>query len=129
MLAPGTFWSFSQTSGISYNLHSIFFTTKNLGWCVGKNGTILKTENGGGDWILIPSISMADFESVFFANEEIGWVTGKLGTILKTLDGGNTWTAQDSKTIMWLRSIYFINDRAQRYHKSKINNLKSKMVK
>jgi len=37
--------------GLTKQLNSVFFTSKNTGWVVGNSGTILKSENGGGNFI------------------------------------------------------------------------------
>ena len=39
-----------QSSGTTTNLYSVKFANPNTGWCVGDNGVILKTINGGTNW-------------------------------------------------------------------------------
>jgi photosystem II stability/assembly factor-like uncharacterized protein len=48
----GTTWGFQQ-SGTAENLHGVFFyLNDDKGWAVGENGTILRTNDGGGPTVL-----------------------------------------------------------------------------
>jgi photosystem II stability/assembly factor-like uncharacterized protein len=78
---------------------------------VGSNGTILKTVDGGENWVLQNSGEVSDFWSANFIDEQTGWTVGSNGTILKTVDGGENWVLQNSGTINQLRSVYFANDQ------------------
>ena len=72
---------------------------------MGKEGTILHTEDGGSTWKTQSSGTAAKLNSVAFATPQSGWAVGKQGTILHTDDGGGTWTIQNSGTSADLRSI------------------------
>jgi photosystem II stability/assembly factor-like uncharacterized protein len=86
----------SQTSGITQNLNSVFFTDLSTGYIVGNGGKILKTANGGNTWILQTSGTTDNLYSAYFCNSSTGFAVGYGGTILKTLNGGDTWTKQSS---------------------------------
>jgi hypothetical protein len=60
---------------------------------VGGYGTILKTTDGGNNWIAQTSGTTDNLHSVYFTSSTIGWVVGGYGTILKTSDGvqDTTW--------------------------------------
>jgi len=45
----GWFWQNPLPQG--NNLNSIHFIDSNIGWAVGHTGTVLKTTNGGTDWV------------------------------------------------------------------------------
>src|SRR5580658_3924557 len=64
------------------NLSAIRFTSAQVGWAVGDKGTILHTEDGGGNWLKQDSGSTNDLRSVFFADAQLGWAVGDKGAIL-----------------------------------------------
>ncbi|MBK7447377.1 MAG: hypothetical protein IPJ45_15440 [Ignavibacteria bacterium] len=43
-----------------------------MGWCLGDRGIILKTTNGGINWIQQPSGFNIDLKSVFFPSANTG---------------------------------------------------------
>jgi photosystem II stability/assembly factor-like uncharacterized protein len=72
-------------------------------WVVGKQGTILRTRNGGSTWQLqeVPAdVSEADLCGVYAVDRKTAWVGGAVwdadspAVILHTTDGGRTWTRQ-----------------------------------
>ncbi|HKJ81940.1 MAG TPA: YCF48-related protein [Ignavibacteriaceae bacterium] len=90
-------------------LLSVFMVNPDLGYTVGTMGTILKTTDGGKNWLLQKSNTKMALLSVYFLNENIGWVSGQWGTLLKTINGGLNWTEQNCGNIASLESIYFFN--------------------
>ena len=54
-------------------------------------GTILKTTDGGTNWITNDTIPQ--LESVYFVNADAGYAVGSWGPVLKTTNGGTSWTA------------------------------------
>ncbi|MEO6095344.1 MAG: YCF48-related protein [Fibrobacteria bacterium] len=76
------------------DLKGVSFPTREVGYAVGENGTILKTTDGGVTWKPQASGSEEDFADVFFLNANLGWVVGGFSSpaIFKTADGGATWT-------------------------------------
>ncbi len=85
-----------QYSGIEESLSSIYFIDNNTGFTCGGNGTILKTVNGGKDWITLNSGTSLPLGYIRFANVDTGFVVGGTwdgeGIVLRTIDGGDTWT-------------------------------------
>jgi hypothetical protein len=72
---------------------SLYFTSHDTGYAIGgnySNGTgILKTTNGGTDWISQTSgITNKSFHTVYFINSSTGFIVGDSGVILKTTNGG-----------------------------------------
>ena len=86
-----------QESGTSFNLWSIHFANDNTGFCVGDNGTIQKTTNGGNNWITMPSPVTINFHYVrmFGVNNIIiGNNNSNINNniILKSTNSGNNWS-------------------------------------
>jgi len=100
-----TAWNL-EPSGTTYYINDVFFPVQNHGWVVGESGTILKTTNGGDNWIPQSSGTTNDLKSVFFIYPS-GWAVGEGGTILKTTNAGINWIPQSSGTTQDLRSVYF----------------------
>jgi photosystem II stability/assembly factor-like uncharacterized protein len=73
-----------NTSSIGYK--SLFFTSDNIGYAVGDG--VLKTIDGGNNWIEQISGDVSNLSSVYFTDNNIGYAVGFQGVILKTINGG-----------------------------------------
>jgi photosystem II stability/assembly factor-like uncharacterized protein len=78
-------------------------------YCVGWFETILKSTNGGINWVALRNGPIAlghNYEGTFFIDQNTGWVCGSASTILKTTNGGFNF---DSSFIFWgyLKDLYF----------------------
>jgi photosystem II stability/assembly factor-like uncharacterized protein len=100
---------FTQSSGTSEHLQSVFFISDMTGWVVGYSGTVLKTTNGGINWVAQSSGTANPLLSVYFVNSLSGWAVGAMGSIITTGNGGTTWTSQSSGSTSVLNSVYFIS--------------------
>jgi photosystem II stability/assembly factor-like uncharacterized protein len=109
----GATWSYqmNQIFQTSNQPRSVFFIDANSGWAVGDNGTILKTTDGGQNWISKTSGTTSDLNSVQFVNSQIGWavVAENLGDVIKTTDGGESWFTQDIAVQGFFHSLDFID--------------------
>ena len=100
---------FSQTGWIQINtgavksINDIFFINANTGWAVGDS-TIIKTTNGGLNWVSQGYTYSSNIKNVFnsvrFINENTGYIAGGHYTgyaeyfyeyIYKTTNGGANW--------------------------------------
>ncbi len=97
----------TQSSGTENMLKSVFFTSDQTGFITGDQGTILKTTDGGTNWVMLDAGISSSLNSVFFINADTGYIAGDNGVILMTSDGGNTWETQNSGTSGNLCSIHF----------------------
>ena len=104
------------------NLRSMYFINKDTGWVVGDailNSQILKTADGGNNWVSQNSNSFENLDNVFFINENIGFSTGDGGPFLKTNDGGNNWTSVpitgSNFSPSYLSNFYFVNEQVGFY--------------
>ena len=83
-----------QTSGTGVTLYDVEMVNENTGWICGAGGTILKTTNGGENWISVsnPAVGKPLFDiDVIDANTMycVGWFE----TILKSTNAGVNWFA------------------------------------
>lgn len=74
-----------------------------------STGRILKTTNGGMQWIST-SISPDMRFDVKFTNELVGYTTGNISDIFKTTDGGVNWSALSDPKLLNIRKLYFFNE-------------------
>src|SRR5689334_17625947 len=89
-------WTWSYPLPTGEDIYSIKFTDQNTGYTCGYNGTLLKTTNGGNDWIIQSKITKDFFHDVCFVNSMTGFAAGYNYTstssiIYKTTDGGSNW--------------------------------------
>lgn len=104
-----------QTSGTTRNLKAVTISNLNTQRviAVGEKGTILRTTNGGFNWV---NVSIADTtvnfydlsqKGIFYNTGDIFVAVGSGGKIYKTTDNGLTWQQKNSGTTNTLRSVYF----------------------
>jgi len=112
----GSTWS-EQATTIG-KAQAIYFSDLLHGWVVGVNGLILKTIDGGTNWISVTNAGLSTestCKTVFFLDANTGWIgtnienTNGVGTqfILATKDGGSTWTTQSTPVTNDIFSISF----------------------
>ena len=102
------------------------FPSKEVGYVVSEDASVLKTEDSGESWRIVHSqesgnsIAKNNFTSVYFLDENNGFVGGenylKTGDaylpgaiLLKTNDGGLTWTKKYFKDYFKFKDIRFAN--------------------
>ncbi|NOS86572.1 MAG: T9SS type A sorting domain-containing protein, partial [Ignavibacteria bacterium] len=132
---------FSQTgwfpcnTGTNNDLTSVSFVDQNTGWVAGYNntvdyhGVILRSTNGGTNWVSQVDEYNFQPESIYFLDENSGWSTGSrlFGTnrsaVKKTTNSGTTWmnvTIPD--TSISTNSVYFIDQNTGWISGRDINN-------
>lgn len=103
---------FTQQSGTTNALYDIEFINDKTGWCCGDGGYIIKTTNGGTDWI--QQSNGVPFEPLFGihpVNLNIVYAVGFFRTFIKTTNGGQNWSSQDSgmQGDGTYHSVFFLN--------------------
>ena len=100
-------------SGLGTILDNIQFIDENTGWISFYTGkSLLKTIDGGKNWVkqfIDSSLSMYSFH---FVNDNKGWAAGSYSgksNIFKTTDGDN-WITSGTPPISHYSSVYFINE-------------------
>jgi photosystem II stability/assembly factor-like uncharacterized protein len=100
-------------------INTIDFVNENVGWIAGSNGTLLKTSDGGENWVdILSSNENWNLSQVDFINESVGWAvgskydsTGSYAIIIKSLDGGYNWLLQKQiQQDVWSNAIYVIDE-------------------
>ncbi len=74
-------------------LTGVWFHDRNLGWAVGHDAIILRTEDGGETWCRVhhaPELERPLFD-VWFEDARNGFAIGAYGYFLRSSDGGLTW--------------------------------------
>lgn len=98
-------WNIIANGTVKF-LWSVYFVNENIGYATGTKGTIVKTIDGGKNWILQNSRTISDLHSIYFINANIGYTCGN--AIYKTIDGGLNWKPQ-TDSIYGFNSIYFLD--------------------
>ena len=77
-------------------LTGVFFLDKNLGWAVGHDQVILRTQDGGVNWQRVYDNPEAECPllDVWFKDAQNGFAIGAYGYFLTTTDGGESWNDQ-----------------------------------
>jgi len=96
---------FQQVSGTNMNLNSVYFINTDTGFVAVNNGLILKTTNGGTNWILINTGTNLNLYQILFVNSSTGFAGTDTNTI-RTTNSGVTWNIS---IVGGGRSISFIN--------------------
>lgn len=96
-----------QTSGTTAHLGGVSFVDANVGTVVGQDGTILRTDDGGGVWTSQSSGTLLTLNGVSMIDASMGFAVGYGGVLLRTGDGGQTWSPQSSGTTLPLWDVEF----------------------
>lgn len=81
-----------QVSGVTATLVDVHSITDDFVVAIGADGTIIKTIDGGLNWVQKPSGTTSYLNDVQFGSPNIGYILGT-NTLLKTIDGGESWTS------------------------------------
>lgn len=81
-------------SSTSKALHDVNFIDADIGIAVGDSGTIIRSTDGGLNWVTIMSNDTVDFVKVNFFDNSNGIAVGS--DIYRTSDAGLSWTASAS---------------------------------
>ncbi len=107
----GASW-FSLKKGPDVTLWAVDFPENDqIGYAVGDSGYILKTSDGGLNWVRQFTGTAQRFRDVHFVNNLTGFAVGENGVLFKTTNGGNTWIPKNSTTTMRLNAVKFVNEQ------------------
>jgi photosystem II stability/assembly factor-like uncharacterized protein len=79
------------TSPTSNNLNGLAFVNDNIGFAVGDNGTLIRSEDSGNIWHLMTSLSSDKLNDIHFMNPSKGVIIGNNSLFYATSDSGKNW--------------------------------------
>ena len=91
------------------DLYSVHMHDESTGWAVGDNGVVLKTSDGGVNWVTVSTPVNTFFNRVRFLDTSLGYIVGVGGEILKSNDGGESWLRLSSGTTEDLKDVFVIS--------------------
>jgi photosystem II stability/assembly factor-like uncharacterized protein len=107
---------FLLNSQTNLSLKTLQFTDSLNGWVGGDSGLVMRTTNGGLDWIVQQTKTKNKIVNLFFLDENRGWgLAWQEGnppfgtTILSTTDGGSNWAAEPYEENIFMQTIYFLD--------------------
>jgi photosystem II stability/assembly factor-like uncharacterized protein len=102
-------WVFESPYPTSVDLNDIEVLDTLNAWAVGGGGTLIKTENGGFDWVQVPLPVTGKLNDIKFTDPKTAYVFGDRGIVVKSTDGGVTWNLIDPGTTTDLNRCFFIS--------------------
>jgi photosystem II stability/assembly factor-like uncharacterized protein len=108
---------FPQQTNTSCFISKIRMLNANTGYAIGDSSLVLKTTNGGINWLRMNTGTSPDdfFQGIHFLNTDTGWICGGymggFGTskILKTENGGHNWVVQYSQMFDYFFATHFVD--------------------
>ena len=102
----------------NFGLNAVYFLNSNAGWCVGEQGAILSTQDGGKNWNHQYFGRSSSLQAVVFTDTQNGWllenITGYngMGYIYHTDNGGNFWSLKYpvNTPYTYLYGLFFLNE-------------------
>lgn len=84
-------WEWVHPRPTGNTLLGIYFLNGDEGFIVGKRGTIIKTNDGGANFLFQTSPSIRNIQAVKFSSATLGVAVGENGLILRTSTAGSRW--------------------------------------
>ena len=103
-----------QNSSTDQNLYDIEFLNEKTGWAVGDAGVVIKTTDGGANWINVPNPSI-QYGGLMWAiqpiDSEVVYAVAGYDFIMKTTNGGSNWDVLSgvNGSISGYNGLYFLN--------------------
>lgn len=110
LISPGTSDSKPQNLRKVSNLNTVYMYNDQIGWALGDNGVILKTTDGGSNWVSKETPVAVTFNKVKFHDAYLGYAVGNNGYIIKTVNGGESWTVVTTNISNVLNDLSIIDD-------------------
>ena len=83
-----------------------------IGWSVGKEGTLLKSSDGGVTWEKQALDVDQQLYDICFINSNKGLVVGGNGLLIQTTDKGDNWKTIESGRSEYLRALSLVNEQS-----------------
>jgi photosystem II stability/assembly factor-like uncharacterized protein len=83
---------YQQYYNVSSGLNRIKFLNRNTGWAVGSGGLVIKTTNGGSNWLIVSNPANGKFlTGLCLVDSNVIYFVGMFETIIKSTNGGLNW--------------------------------------
>lgn len=107
----GQSWDIRAVQGV--DIEASYFTSADTGHIACRDGSILKTTNGGSTWYTTESVNHTPAESfdITFVNAQLGFASRAHSDLLRTTDGGESWALVDDY-LEAVHDIFFIDENA-----------------
>jgi photosystem II stability/assembly factor-like uncharacterized protein len=100
----------SIESGVTQDLNSVSFICLNRGTIVGDGGVILRSGDGGNNWVIQNSSVTENLYDVSYYGYSIIIAVGTSGTILYTSNSGSNWTVLQTGLMGTYYSCQMVNE-------------------
>jgi photosystem II stability/assembly factor-like uncharacterized protein len=87
----------------------LYLLDASTGYAVGDGGLVLKTIDGGQNWIPQSSGTGNKLRTLSLNGDMVGYAVGDRGEIIKTRTGGDLWTSQLRGTVSGFQKLFFAN--------------------
>jgi len=85
------------------------FINRNTGYAAATNGSLLKTTNGGNNWIQLGTVFTNFARTFHFANDLTGYAVGDNNIYKKTTNGGVNWYLQNTAANITMNDNFFVS--------------------
>ncbi|RMG67032.1 MAG: hypothetical protein D6722_13920, partial [Bacteroidetes bacterium] len=93
----GQSWTYTPAKNEFFS--ALYLVDDELGYAVGRTGTILRTRDAGASWERLRNGNLPGpphrYNDVFFEDAQNGYIAGDRGLLLYTRDGGDHWSRLD----------------------------------
>ena len=114
LLAQQISWQLQTTNTLA-SLRGLHVVNDTIVWASGSSGTVLRTLDGGRNWIQLTSPDSLDFRSLWAFNEKEAILAsaGQPANVYSTRDGGNNWQLiyQDTTGLAFFDALTFADDK------------------
>ncbi|MCB0729072.1 MAG: T9SS type A sorting domain-containing protein, partial [Ignavibacteriae bacterium] len=91
------------------NLNDVFFVNSETGYVCGDSGVVLKTADGGVNWVNLKTNTISKLNCIYFYDDNYGISVGKDSKIIKTINGGVNWSFGTINANTELITTYLLN--------------------
>lgn len=91
------------------NLNSIYFVDNLIGFIIGNNGLLLKTNNSGQNWDVVDLTPKVNYNAILYSNGRL-FCVGEKGTLLRSNYDLKNWEKISTATNETFFNIKFVND-------------------
>lgn len=105
-------WQTYQTQ-VNKTFSEVSVVSPSVIWACGQNGTVVKSTNGGENWVLCSGDldSGKTIQHITAIDVNLAWITTaeNQSKIYKTTNGGLNWVQQVYNSPYWINKIHFFN--------------------